>query len=163
MSRPSSEKCRLCSKLSAQEAQRRHAEEGDQCWDATHCHQRRSYYRYRSSYNSNRRQSRRAQEDNIEVVPVPAVPAAVLYLYRQRVDAPIHAVGAELWVGQQKKAAIAPVHCFGLTAGQIAAYLQQVLQVFSQKYGEGKRLDKFATHVELDPQTCLIRPCPLHL
>jgi hypothetical protein len=81
------------------------------------------------------------------VVPVPAVPAAVLYLYRQRVDAPIHAIGAELWVGQKKKAAIAPVHCFGLTAGQIAAYLQQVLMVFSQKYGSGKRLDKFATQV----------------
>jgi hypothetical protein len=36
-------------------------------------------------------------------VPIPSVPAAVLYLYRQRVDAPIHAVGAELWVGQEKK------------------------------------------------------------
>ncbi len=106
MSRPSQEKCRLCSKLSSQDAQLRHGPKGSSCWDATHCHQRRSYYRYRSSYNSNRRQSRRAQEDNIEVVPVPAVPAAVLYLYRQRVDAPIHAVGAELWLGQEKKAAI---------------------------------------------------------
>lgn len=163
MSRPQKEKCRLCSKLSAADAQQRHGPKGTGCWDATHCHQRRSYYRYRDHYNSNRRQSRRAQEDNVEVVSVPAVPAAVLYLYRQRVDAPIHAVGAELWLGQEKKAAIAPVHCFGLTAGQIATYLQQVLQVFSQKYGEGKRLDKFATHVELDPQTCLIRPCPLHL
>jgi hypothetical protein len=148
--------------LSTADAQQRHGPEGTGCWDATRCHQRRSYYRHRDRYNSNRRQNRQAQEDNIEVVPVPSVPAAVLYLYRQRVDAPIHAVGAELWLGQEKKAAIAPVHCFGLTAGQIATYLQQVLQVFSQKYGNGKRLDKFTSQIELDPQTCLIRPCPLH-
>lgn len=163
MSRPQKEKCRLCSKLSAADAQQRHGSEATGCWDAVRCHQRRSYYRHRSSYNSNRRQNRRAQEDNIEVVPVAAVPAAVLYLYRQRVDAPIHAVGAELWLGQEKKAAIVPVHCFGLTAVQIATYLQQVLQVFSQKYGNSKRLSKFASQIELDPQTCLIRPCPLHL
>lgn len=167
MSRPSQEKCRLCSKLSVAQAKARHGPEGSSCWDVTHCHQRRSYYRHRDRYNKTRRQQNITQqnitEDNTtEIVPIPAVPAAVLHLYRQRVDAPIHAVSAELWVGQQKKAALAPVHCLGLTAGQIAAYLQQVLQVFSQKYGDGRRLDKFAAQVELDPQTCPILPCPLH-
>ena len=161
----SREKCRLCAKLSAEQARQLHGTEGDGCWIPQRCHKRRTYYRHRDDYNRKRRQNYRTDTQDttqIEEILPPASPAAVLYLYRQRVDAPIHALGAELWLGQEKKAAIAPVHCFGLTTGQIAAYLQQVLQVFSQKYGEGKRLDKFATHVELDPQTCLIRPCPLH-
>lgn len=162
MSRPEKEKCRLCSKLSVAQAQRRHGPEGDRCWDELHCHQRRSYYRHRVRINTNRRQQRGASEDTIEVVSIPAVPAAVLHLYRQRVDTPIHAVGAELWIGQVKLAAIEPVHCLGLTAGQITAYLQQVLGVFSEKYGNGKQLDKFAAQVELNPQTCPISPCPLH-
>jgi len=66
--------------------------------------------------------------------PIPPVPAAVLHLYRERVDMPLHAISSELWMGQEKKATIEPVHCLGLTSRQVATYLQEVLQVFSHKY-----------------------------
>ncbi len=163
MARSSSEKCRLCSKLSITQAQERHEPKGTGCWDDAHCHQRRSYYRSRDRYNRQRRLQYKATVGDIsqtEVVLSPAAPAALLYLYRERVDTPLHAVGAELWLGQEKKAAIEPAHCLGLTSRQVAAYLQEVLQVFSHKYEVS--ISKFAAQVELDPSRCPISPCPLH-
>ncbi len=160
MPRSSQEKCRLCSKLSAEVARQRHGSEGTGCWDDALCHQRRSYYRSRELYNKSRRLKRQSSESTPLQVPIPPVPAAVLHLYRERVDAPLHAIGAELWLGQEKKAAIEPVHCLGLTSRQVATYLQEVLQVFSHKYDVA--IAKFAAQVELDPSRCLIEPCPLH-
>ncbi len=160
MARPSSEKCRLCSKLSITQAQERHGSEATGCWNDAHCHQRRSYYRSRELYNKSRRLKRQSPENIPLEVPITPAPAAVLHLYRERVDAPLHAIGAELWMGQDKVAAIEPVHCLGLTSRQVATYLQEVLQVFSHKYEVA--IAKFAAQVELDPSRCPIAPCPLH-
>ncbi len=159
MSRSSSEKCRLCSKLSITQAQEHHGTEGTGCWDDAHCHQRRSYYRSRDRYNKSRRLKRQSPENTPLQVPIPPAPAAVLHLYRERVDAPLHAISAELWLGQEKVAAIEPVHCLGLTSRQVAAYLQEVLQVFSHKYEVS--ISKFSAQVELDPSRCPISSCPL--
>jgi len=63
-------------------------------------------------------------------------------------------------MGQEKRAAIESVHCLGLTSRQVAAYLQEVLQVFSHKYDVA--IAKFSAQVELDPQRCPLRPCPLY-
>jgi hypothetical protein len=95
----------------------------------------------------------------MKVVPIQAAPAAVLHLYRPRVGDPLHAVGAELWVGQKKVAMIEPVHTLGMTGSQVKAYLCQILQAFSQQ--QGVDLEKFETQVELNPSTCPITPCPL--
>jgi len=127
MPRHTQEKCRLCSKLSAEVAQQRNGPEGTGCWDEAHCHQRRSYYRSRDRYNKARRLKRQSPENTPLQVPIPPAPAAVLHLYRERVDAPLHAIGAEPWLGQEKVAAIEPVHCLGLTSRQVTAYLQEVL------------------------------------
>jgi len=162
MPRSSQEKCRLCSKLSAEVARQRHGPEGTGCWtdEANRCHRRRSYYRSRDHYNKSRRLKRQSPEDLPLEVPITPAPAAVLHLYRERVDAPLHAIGAELWMGQEKVAAIEPVHCLGLTSRQVATYLQEVLQVFSHKYEVS--LAKFSAQVELHPSRCPISPCPLH-
>ena len=154
----SSEKCRLCSKLTTAQAQARHGSDGTGCWDNTYCHQRRSYYRHRDRYNKTRRLMRQSPENTPLAVPIAPAPAAVLHLYRERVDAPLHAIGAELWLGQEKLAAIEPVHCLGLTSRQITAYLQEVLQVFSHKYEVS--IAKFSAQVELNPKRCPISPCP---
>jgi len=157
------EKCRLCSKLSAEQAQQIHGPQGNGCWVSVRCHKRRTYYRHRDRYNKTRRLQYKASvggSSQTEVILPPAAPAAVLHLYRERVDAPLHAIGAELWMGQQKKAAIEPVHCLGLTSRQVATYLQEVLQVFSHKYDVA--IAKFSAQVELDPSRCPILPCPLH-
>ena len=66
---------------------------------------------------------------------VPEIAAAVLHLYRPRVGDPLHAVGAELWVGQKKVAAIEPVHTLGMSGSQVKTYLKQILQSFSQELG----------------------------
>ena len=123
MSRPSQEKCRLCSKLSPAEAQQKHGSTGNNCWDASRCHDRRSYYRHRGVKNYNRKQQRHLQQQlvvsdptsnhNIITleIPAPAIPAAIAHWYRETKDAPLHALGAELWIGNDRVAKIAPVHC----------------------------------------------------
>lgn len=159
---PNSERCRLCSKLAIAQAQARHGAEGTGCWDDSHCHQRRSYYRNRNRHNKQRRLKYReanGSETAVKVLLAPEIPAAVLHLYRTRIGNPLHAVGAELWVGEKKAVVIEPVHTLGMTGSQVKGYLHQVLQAFSQQ--QGVTLEKFETQVELDPGTCPITPCPL--
>lgn len=159
---PNAERCRLCSKLTAAQAQARHGVEGTGCWDDNRCHQRRSYYRNRDRYNKQRRTKYRGAEGDemtVKVVPIQAVSAAVLHLYRSRIGDPLHAVGAELWVGEKKVAVVEPVHTLGMTGSQVKGYLRQVLHAFSQQ--QRVVLEKFETQVELDPGICPITPCPL--
>lgn len=151
------QKCRSCAKLSAEDAIALHGAEGTGCWVQSICPKRRYYYRNRDLLNKKRRKG--TANDPIELLP-PAAPAAILHLYRERIDAPLHAVGAELWIGQKRQQKIAAMHCLGLTPGQIATHLQTVLQRLSEECD--RPLDKFAAQVELDPSQCPIEPCPLH-
>lgn len=193
MARPDSEKCRLCSKLSTREAQQRHGPDGDGCWDAAHCHNRRSYYRHRGVRNYNRKQRRWGQsslqealaqdesqqdalptnalsqstEKNAQLkqvatleVPTITVPAAVVHWYRETKNSPLHAVGAELWLGNDRVARVEPIHCLGLTELQVKTLLIQILERFSQHCGT--KLERFRASVELHPLNCPIRPCPLY-
>jgi hypothetical protein len=169
MARPDSDKCRLCAKLSVQDAQQRHGPEGDGCWDAKYCHNRRSYYRHRGLRNHLRKQRRQTespapQQDKTSVVelhlPAPAVPAAVVHWYRETKDSPLHALGAELWMGNDRVAKISPVHCLGLTELQVKALLLRILEEFTQH--SGLKIERFRSAVELHPLNCPIRPCPLH-
>jgi hypothetical protein len=125
MARPDREKCRLCSKLSSQETQARHGKTGDFCWDDKKCHNRRSYYRHRGIRNHTRKQQRRNEvlnqaRDGVDRattvtidIPVPAIPAAVVHWYRETKDSPLHALRAELWVGNDRVAKIEPVQDSG--------------------------------------------------
>jgi hypothetical protein len=148
------EKCRLCSKLSSQEAQARHGKIGDGCWDDAKCHNRRSYYRHRGIRNHTRKQQRRSETQTemkegdpcgicvaaratsvtIEI-SVPAIPAAVMHWYRETKDSPLHALSAELWMGNDRVAKIEPVHCLGLTELQVKTLLLRILDCFSQHTG----------------------------
>jgi hypothetical protein len=175
MARPDQEKCRLCSKLDSQEAQQRHGSNGDSCWNPKYCHNRRSYYRHRGVRNHIRKQRRREQpaasglsesgaslSERVATLEVlaPAVPAAVVHWYRITKDAPLHALGAELWIGNDRVAKIEPVHCLGLTELQVKTLLVQILDVFSQH--SGIKVERFRSSVELHPHNCPIRPCPLY-
>jgi len=175
MARPLQEKCRLCSKLSVAQAQERHGAEGDGCWDSNRCHDRRSYYRHRSIKNYNRKQRRQTgqqqglphqdrkhscrQVTSINI-PAPAIPAAIAYWYRETKNSPLHALGAELWIGNDRAAKIEPVHCLGLTEIQIKTLLLRILDGFSQHCGS--KVERFRSSVELNPLNCPIRPCMLH-
>ena len=175
MARPDQEKCRLCSKLDSQEAQQRHGSDGDGCWNPKVCHNRRSYYRHRGVRNHVRKQRRRGQQTEqalsepdvstsvrvatLEIL-APAVPAAVVHWYRITKDSPLHALGAELWMGNDRVAKVEPVHCLGLTELQVKTLLVRILDVFSQH--SGIKVERFRSSVELHPHNCPIRPCPLY-
>ncbi|PZD70823.1 hypothetical protein C1752_08965 [Acaryochloris thomasi RCC1774] len=158
MARPLAEKCRRCAKLSVTEAKEK------DCWAGQVCHVRRHGYRNRDRYNKQKKKQYAIATGKIipEItVAVPATPAAILHLYRVRVDAPLHAIAAELWIGQQQVAKVEPVHCLGWTGMQVKQYSREVLKGFSGQL-EDVVLDRFETTVELNPNQCPIRPCPLH-
>lgn len=172
MPRTSSEKCRLCSKLSDAQAKQLHGPCGDNCWTGKLCHDRRSYYRHRDAKNYRRRQRRQAtQSQESAVMPAstptvtlevlaPAIPAAVVHWYRETKDAPLHAIGAELWMGNDRVARVEPVHCLGLTESHLKTLLLHILEHFSQF--SSQKIERFRATVELHPANCPIRPCPLH-
>jgi hypothetical protein len=192
MPRSIADKCRLCAKDSVEEAQQR------PCWVGQLCHQRRSNYKNRDRYNSERKRKRNTLKalekpgrtqapTDVELptadldtppalppappstapeplttlsLPAPGTAAAYLHFYRERKDAPLHALGAELWQGGKKVAILPPIHTLGATESDIRTLLQQVLVQFSQH--AGKRLSQFRGSSELHPHQCPIRPCPLH-
>jgi hypothetical protein len=178
MSRPDQERCRLCSKLDSATAKLKHGSDGTGCWDDQHCHNRRSYYRHRGVRNYNRKQRYHLQRDprvntppsanpdlaspvvNIITIPAPAAPAPVLFWYRETKQSPLHAISAELWMGNDRVAKIEPVHCLGLTELQIKTLLLRILEGFSQHCGQ--KLERFRASVELHPLNCPVRPCPLY-
>lgn len=105
----------------------------------------------------------RSRSKRTETVTVPtfdvATPHAYLYWYRRAKDAPVHAIGAELWVGDHRRARA----CFHVTGGgavQIKETLLHVLESFST-LAEAK-VPHFRDEVELMPDRCPLRPCPLH-
>lgn len=154
MPRKANKKCLNCSKLTAAEA------EIQSCWDDSLCPHRRSYYRKRHDKNA-RRRAARAQlrgdtPENIEV-PLPAPAIAMLYLYRQDREAPLHAVAVSVWRGNTKLAVVKPIHCIGMSQGQIREYLSQVLIRLKARYG----IQKFKDEVYISPADCPLEDCPL--
>jgi hypothetical protein len=153
MPKPLNFQCLECSRHTTEWAKTIHGEHGDGCWNPKRCHDRRYSYRQRD------RSLTDAQTDTISLAP-PISYYAILYLYKEPGEKPLHALSAELWDGQQAVCKIEPIHCFGLTAGKIRAFSQQVLQAFSDKYQV--ILPQYKEMFELSPALCPIRPCPLH-
>ena len=139
--------CSLCSCLPASKAKQLH-----RCWDEQRCHNRRSFYR--------RKQKQQDKTIDMLAVAPPELYFAVLYLYKDTGDKPLHALGAELWQGQHPVCKLEPIHTFGLTAGKIRLYSNQVLKAFSNHCGE--TLHQYKEMFELSPQHCPVRPCPIY-
>ena len=94
-------------------------------------------------------------------VLAPAVPAAVVHWYRATKESPLHALRAERWIGNDRVAKIEPVYCLGQTELQVKTLLLvRILDVFSQH--SGIKVERFRPSVEVHPQNCPIRPCPLY-
>jgi hypothetical protein len=180
MARRVNAKCQQCAALSAEEAIVLHGPTGDNCWNPANengwgydCHRRRSHYRHRDDQNRTRRRLRRlaaSEGNNLESQPVswdsvrvtlPAPPlpyAAVLVLYRNHKDAPVHAVGAEIWQGDRQRLQIPPTHCMGMRGNQVTAYIQTVLEQLHEQFG----VSRFEDVIKQLPVTeCPIHPCPL--
>jgi hypothetical protein len=80
---------------------------------------------------------------------------AVLQVYRVSVDAPVHAVGGQIWRGDEKEADITSIHCIKLTPRQVEIYLERLLKKLNEAYG----IRKFVSIEELHPQCCSLPGC----
>ncbi|MBD2098866.1 hypothetical protein H6F90_27775 [Trichocoleus sp. FACHB-591] len=92
--------------------------------------------------------------------PVPIAPAAILVLYRQQTDAPVHAVAAEVWQENQLVAVVPPIHCMGLKGDRVSAYIKEMLASLAQQFGVTRFEDVIK---EVPVAQCPIEPCPLRV
>ncbi|MBV8885397.1 MAG: hypothetical protein JO235_15580 [Chroococcidiopsidaceae cyanobacterium CP_BM_RX_35] len=144
-----------------------HGKNGDNCWNPRVCRSRRCWYRNRQRNVEKRwhqrhpgetKQESQEQESIIEV-PLLEYPVAIIQMYRSNASSDVHAVGAELWIGGKLASKVEPVHCLGLTEGQVKAHLRRVLRAFSEHHGI--ELNAFGSQVSIDPMACPLKPCPL--
>lgn len=151
-----SHNCFQCSKLSTAEAQIK------PCWDAVRCPNRRHYQRNKARISQQRSQSRPIESSGnvprtIAIEP-PIGTAVSIIFYRERQDAPVHAIAAEVWQGTEKVLKVEPMHCMGLTPAQVVEVMTEILKACSSELGV--ELTKFASKVELHPSQCPISSCP---
>jgi hypothetical protein len=168
--------CFQCSKLSHDEAQIK------SCWDADRCPNRRHYQRNKERISQQRRSLRTQAQlsDYTEqstttaiaslapkviasnttiAIDHPIGTAASIIFYRERQDAPVHAIAAEVWQGNRKVLNVKPMHCLGLSPSQVVGMMADILKACSIELNV--ELSKFSSKVELHPSLCPIRPCPL--
>ena len=159
--------CSQCSKLSNTEAQTK------PCWDSQRCPNRRHYQRNKQRISQERKVSRsirlegdepqpeglRQRSHTIAIDPPTGITASIIF-YRERRDAPVHAIAAEVWRGDQGKVlSVQPLHCLGLSPTQVVELMTDILKSCSSELGV--ELTKFAHRIELHPSQCPISPCPL--
>jgi len=103
------------------------------------------------------------------VVPIPTVPYVVLHTYVEQPrhfhdDVVIHAMCAELWVGDKPIALTQPQHTFGLPPRLVKEYARQLLEVLFEQYGNCKRsgFERYAREEQHAVAQCPIRPCSYH-
>jgi hypothetical protein len=149
--------CFQCSKLSTVEAQAK------PCWDADRCPNRRHYQRNKERISQQRREIRTKNSDREQTPTIsiehPVGTAASIIFYRERQDAPVHAIAAEIWQGNSKVLEVQPMHCLGLSPAQVVGIMTEILKACSIELAV--ELTKFAHKVELHPSLCPIRPCLL--
>jgi hypothetical protein len=151
------DKCVRCAALSANQAKVLHGVDGDKCWDSQVCPSRRSYIRHRDRRNQARSRKRYEKLQTLQVEPetLPSITYAVLVVYREPGDSPVHGIGAEVWQDQEKIAQVAAIHCCQMVPSQVHLYVQKLLDLLGVNYG----IKKFASLVRLDPHLCPIEDC----
>lgn len=136
--------CAACSKIDISKAKQKH------CWDEQRCHRRRSDHK-----NKGERKSKRSTAEIITIAP-PQIYHGILQLWREpREDAPLHAIGLEIKLGDDSIALISPVHCAGWMPSQVHKYLEQILDFTSERY----QFRKFSSSIILSPCKCSIKGC----
>jgi hypothetical protein len=176
--------CFQCSKLSHDEAQIKSCWDADRCPNRRHyqrnkeriSQQRRSIktQAQRFSYGDAPRTDHAEQSTTTAIASLapkviatgatiavdhPICTAASIIFYRERQDAPVHAIAAEVWQGNRKVLNVKPMHCLGLSPSQVVGIMADILKACSNELNAD--LSRFASKVELHPSLCPIRPCPL--
>jgi hypothetical protein len=136
--------CAACSKLDISKAKQKN------CWDDARCHRRRSDHR-----NKGERKSKRSTTEILSIDP-PQIYHGILQLWREpREDAPLHAIGLEIRLGDDLIALVSPVHCAGWMPSQVRRYIEQISEFTNEKY----QFKKFSSFVILPPSKCSIKGC----
>lgn len=164
MARPVNLKCIECARLPIAEARQR------LCWtdERERCHKRRSHYLKRGDRNTSRRiqyrSSRFAQSEERFSLSVTPSASVILVIYSEHPhhfksnETPVHAIGAELWVGTELKEQMVPELCYGKRGDEVAVLPPLILDEFSkrfaQSYNQGKRFQRFAAKVHRHIQDC---------
>lgn len=162
MARPVNRKCIECARLPIAEARQR------QCWtdERERCHKRRLHYLKRGDRNTSRRVQYRSSRSIQEGFSLSTAPTAsvVLVIYSEQPhhfksgETPVHAIGAELWVGTEFKEQMIPEFCYGKQGDEVAILPPLILEEFSnrfaQLYNQGKRFQRFAAKVHRHIQDC---------
>ncbi|PZD70660.1 hypothetical protein C1752_10381 [Acaryochloris thomasi RCC1774] len=157
MPRKANEKCRRCAKQGVDVAKAK------ECWVGQKCHVRRASYRRRDRRNRERRDLYAVETGKVipeQTVEPPIKPAAYRYFYRERVDAPVHAIQFDLWVGQERVRIEEPVHTLGWKKADVTRHSLRVLKSFSGDLVGGVLL-QFEDEMDIHPSECPVRPCPL--
>ncbi|MBC7973099.1 MAG: hypothetical protein H7Z11_23755 [Verrucomicrobia bacterium] len=164
MARPVNRKCIECARLPIAEARQR------LCWtdERQRCHKRRSHYLKRGDRNTSRRvqyrSSRSAQAGESFSLSTHPTASVILVIYSEQPhrfksgETPVHAIGAELWVGSEFKEQMIPELCYGKRGDEVALLppliLEEFSQRFAQSYNQGRRFQRFATKVHRHIQDC---------
>jgi hypothetical protein len=146
--------CSQCSKVGTDDAKLK------SCWDSKLCPARRHYHRNRGKLSLERKAKRLGSSNIAEIaVNIPTGFAVSMIFYRERQDAPVHAIAAEVWQTEKGKVlAVQPMHCLGLTPAQVVEVMVEILKACSSELGVS--ITKFANKVELHPSQCPILDCP---
>lgn len=183
MPRRVNKKCLQCALLGVEDAIVQHGAAGDNCWNPENvngwgydCHRRRSHYRHRADNNAIRRRLRRtaggraqasstseliqtaSEPIHISAPAIQSVPAAVLVLYRQGKDTPVHAIAAEIWQGNRKIATVEAFHCMGMRGDKVTASIKELLSSLHEQFGISKFEDVIK---EVPVAQCPISNCPM--
>lgn len=94
----------------------------------------------------------------VDAPPPPITPAAILVLYRQHPNAPVHAIAAEIWQDNQKVVEVKAMHCMGMKGDRVSAYIKEILLSLSQSFGVTRFEDVVK---EVPVHQCPIAHCPL--
>lgn len=129
MARSENPECIKCATESADIAKKR------DCWNVELCHNRRSYYRRRDRFNSDRRVAR-SQSKKL-AVPQPEIPPyAILYVERlgKAQDAKVVGMYAKYYEGGRKVDETEPFRAAALPSSIWNQYAVNILKTLQNKY-----------------------------
>jgi hypothetical protein len=96
MPKPLNLQCAECSRHTTNWAKTVHGEHGDGCWNPKRCYDRRSFYRKRSQKQQD------SDTETISLVPSASY-YAILYLYKEPGEKPLHASLSRVVVGAKSR------------------------------------------------------------
>lgn len=164
MARPVNRQCLECARLPIEAARQQ------PCWtdERELCHKRRSHYLKRGNRNMSRRlqhcSKQTAPDGQSFSLPIPPSASLILVIYSEQPqsfrshETPVHAIGAELWVGCELKEQMVPQMCYGKRGDEVALLPPLILEEFSKRfaesYNQGKRFQRFAAKVHRHIHDC---------